>query len=75
MPVSCPAHIYSCLYGIDFPDRQKLIAVTHSHDKIVKELGLDSLGYLSEAGMAKAIGGTGLCLACFNGKYPQYCSS
>ena len=75
MLVSCPAHIYSCLYGIDFPDRQKLIAVTHSHDKIVKELGLDSLGYLSEAGMAKAIGGTGLCLACFNGKYPQYCSS
>lgn len=70
MLVSCPPHRHPCIYGIDFPDRQKLFANRFDVTNMAKELGLDSLGYLSEAGMVRAIGASGFCLACFNGKYP-----
>ena len=29
--VSCPPHMNPCVYGIDFPDRSKLMAANHSH--------------------------------------------
>ncbi len=70
MLVSCPPHRHGCLYGIDFPDPDKLIANKHHPTEIVEVLGLDSLGYLSEAGMVGSLPQTGVCLACFNGKYP-----
>jgi amidophosphoribosyltransferase len=70
--VSCPPHMHPCVYGIDFPDRSKLMAANHTLDEIRNYLNADSLGYLSEDGMVKA---TGLpreefCMACYNGKYP-----
>ena len=30
--VSCPPHMNPCVYGIDFPDRSKLMAANHSVD-------------------------------------------
>lgn len=70
--VSCPPHMNPCVYGIDFPDRSKLMAANHSLDEIRKYLNADSLGYLSEDGMVKATGlpREGFCMACYNGKYP-----
>jgi len=69
--ISCPPHLWPCHYGIDFPDRQKLFAVIHSgQDELRQVLGVDSLGYLSEAGLMAAVGEEGQCMACFNGKYP-----
>jgi amidophosphoribosyltransferase len=70
--VSCPPHMNPCVYGIDFPDRSKLMAASHSLDEIRQYLNADSLGYLSEAGMVKATGlpAESFCMACYNGKYP-----
>jgi amidophosphoribosyltransferase len=70
--VSCPAHMHPCVYGIDFPDRAKLMAANHSHDEIRKYLNADSLGYLSQDGMVKATGlpKQNFCMACYDGNYP-----
>jgi amidophosphoribosyltransferase len=32
--VSCPPHMNPCVYGIDFPDRSKLMAANHSLEEI-----------------------------------------
>ncbi|MSU55380.1 MAG: amidophosphoribosyltransferase [Candidatus Taylorbacteria bacterium] len=68
--VSCPPHKFACHYGIDFPDRNELIAVSHQGESLCKALNVDSIGYLSEEGLLKACGGHSFCMACFNGKYP-----
>ena len=70
--VSCPPHMHPCVYGIDFPDRSKLMAANHSIEEIRKYLNADSLHYLSQAGLVRATGlpETSFCLACYNGDYP-----
>jgi amidophosphoribosyltransferase len=70
--VSCPPHMHPCVYGIDFPDRSKLMAATHSIDEIRKYLNADSLAYLSQTGMVKATGlpKDSFCMACYDGDYP-----
>ena len=70
--ISCPPHRHPCVYGIDFPERSKLMAANHSHDEIRQYLNADSLGYLSEEGMVAATGLSkdSFCLACYNGDYP-----
>ena len=61
-----------CYYGIDTPNREELIAATHSVEEIRTFLGVDSLGYLSLEGMLGA--GTRdagrFCDACFSNHYP-----
>ncbi|MEO6056893.1 MAG: amidophosphoribosyltransferase [Gemmatimonadales bacterium] len=60
-----------CLYGIDTPTSEELIAATHSIDEIREFLGVDSLGYLSLDGMLRAAGpNNAYCHACFSGAYP-----
>ena len=54
--VSCPPHTNPCVYGIDFPDRTKLMAANNTVDEIRKYLNADSLHYLTQAGMVKATG-------------------
>jgi len=70
--VSCPPHMHPCVYGIDFPDRNKLMAANHSLDEIRAYLNADSLHYLSLDGLVKATGlpKDSFCLACYNGEYP-----
>jgi amidophosphoribosyltransferase len=70
--VSCPPHMHPCVYGIDFPDRNKLMAANHSVDEIRKYLNADSLAYLSQTGMVKATGlpTESFCMACYDGRYP-----
>ena len=70
--VSCPPHMNPCVYGIDFPDRNKLMAANYSIDEIRKYLNADSLHYLSQEGMVKATGlpREGFCMACYDGDYP-----
>jgi amidophosphoribosyltransferase len=70
--VSCPPHMNPCVYGIDFPDRNKLMAVNNSIDEIRQYLNADSLAYLSQDGMVKATGlpKESFCMACYDGHYP-----
>ena len=70
--VSCPPHMHPCVYGIDFPDRSKLMAANHSVEEIRKYLSADSLHYLSQAGLVKATGlpASNFCMACYDGLYP-----
>jgi amidophosphoribosyltransferase len=70
--VSCPPHMNPCVYGIDFPDRSKLMAANHSLEEIRKYLNADSLCYLSQAAMIKATGlpANSFCMACYDGNYP-----
>jgi amidophosphoribosyltransferase len=72
MRVSCPPHRYPCLYGIDFPTREELVASSHTEEEIRQFLGLETLGYLSIEGMLKAmpLPSEEFCLACFTGEYP-----
>ena len=70
--VSCPPHKNPCVYGIDFPDRNKLMAANHTQEEIRKYLNADSLCYLSKEGMVKATGlpANSFCMACYDGNYP-----
>lgn len=70
--VSCPPHMNPCVYGIDFPDRSKLMAANYSVEEIRKYLNADSLHYLSQEGLVKATGlpKDSFCMACYDGNYP-----
>jgi amidophosphoribosyltransferase len=65
-PVSGP-----CYYGIDTPSREELIASDHSLEEIRKYLDVESLGYLSEAGLRASVAApSNHCYACFTNRYP-----
>ncbi|MFT5030521.1 MAG: amidophosphoribosyltransferase, partial [Candidatus Binatia bacterium] len=70
--VSCPPHMHPCVYGIDFPDRKKLMAANHTIEEICDYLKADSVNYLSQEGMVRATGygRENFCMACYDGKYP-----
>lgn len=73
MAVSCPPTRHPCPYGIDFSVRGELIAVGKATEQeIAAFIGLDSIHYLSTAGMIDAmeLPGDNFCLACYNGAYP-----
>ncbi|MGQ9735316.1 MAG: amidophosphoribosyltransferase [Thermaceae bacterium] len=67
--ISSPPIRFPCYYGIDTAARKELIAAEKSIEEIRAYIGADSLAFLSEEGVRRAIGGP-VCLACFNGKYP-----
>jgi amidophosphoribosyltransferase len=52
-----PPIMWPDFYGIDMPDREKLLAATHSLEEIAKILGVDSMAYLSVDGLYWAVGG------------------
>lgn len=72
MMISSPPTSYPCYYGIDTPNRKELISASHTIEEIRRYITADSLGYLSEEGLLKAVGAssTGYCKACFSGGYP-----
>ena len=74
MRVSSPPFIHPCYFGTDVPSKDKLIACRLNSDveAIAKEIGVDSLGYLSVEDIRKIAVGCGLdfCVGCFTGEYP-----
>lgn len=75
--ISCPPLIAPCYLGIDMRSRKEFIArdsdgEIKSWDTIAREIGADSLGYLSIDGLKKAIG-FDICRGCvdFPGGYPS----
>jgi len=65
---------YSCIYGINTPTREELIAYQCEMDdkKIATEIGADSVNYLSQSGLKNAMAPNAIdyCYACMNGNYP-----
>lgn len=75
--VSSPPITHPCFYGMDFPSPEELIANRFNRDPeaIAKEIGVDSVRYLSAEGLVSAVkkaneSGHGYCTACFTGNYP-----
>lgn len=74
--IASPPLKYPCFYGIDIQSRKELIAANHSIEEIKTLITADTLNYLSEDGLIKAIGldfdapYSGLCMAYFNGDFP-----
>ena len=77
MRISSPPTTHSCFYGIDTPERGKLLAARHSVEEMAKLIGCDSLAFISIDGLYRALGHTRrdagapyFCDACFTGEYP-----
>lgn len=70
--ISCPPFMNPCFFGTDIDSRENLIACRMSVDEIAKEIGADTLGYLSIENVNKLAEGApcGFCDACFSGNYP-----
>lgn len=70
--VASPKIINSCYYGIDTPNRNKLIAHNMQVEEIREFLVVDSLAYLTIDALVEATGcpSDSFCLACFNNEYP-----
>ncbi len=70
--IVAPPIKYPCFFGVDMASRRELIATHKSVPEIRDFIGADSLGYLSIAGLVKAVDSPrqNFCLACFNGEYP-----
>ena len=74
MRIGSPPITYSCFYGVDTPERSKLLAAQKNVEDIRGYIGCDSLAYLSIDGLRKVLGDSEhkrFCTACFNGKYPE----
>ena len=77
MRISSPPTTHSCFYGIDTPERGKLLAAQHDVREMTELIGADSLAFISMDGLYRALGQPGrdpeqphFCDACFSGKYP-----
>jgi len=70
--ISAPPIRHPCHFGIDMPTREEMAAHNKTVDEIAKDLGADSLAYISLEGVYEAIGGERAthCDACFTGDYP-----
>ena len=77
MRIAAPPTTNSCYYGVDTPEREKLLAYRYDVDGMAKFIGVDSLAFVSVDGMYRAVGEPGrnnanprYCDACFTGDYP-----
>lgn len=69
--VTSPPFTNPCYYGVDTPDKSKLIAANLSIEEINKKIGADSLEFLSLENMMELTNDScDYCKACFTGAYP-----
>ena len=70
--IGSPPIIAPCYLGIDMKTRDQFVAVGRSFDDIAKEIGAESVGYLSIDGLVECIGHPrgDLCLGCLTSEYP-----
>ena len=69
--ISCPPIKHPCFFGVDFATRDQLIAHKRSVEEIRLFLGVDSLHYLTLAGMLSCMDrpAPSYCTACYSGDY------
>jgi amidophosphoribosyltransferase len=77
MRIASPPTTHSCFYGVDTPERSKLLAARMDVAEMAKYIGVDSLAFLSIEGLYRAVGearrndgSPQYCDACFTGDYP-----
>ena len=76
--IASPPTAWPCFYGVDTPQREKLLAATMSEEEMRQHLAVDSLKFISLDGLYRAVGQTEgrdaenpqYCDACFSGEYP-----
>ena len=56
MRISSPPTTYRCFYGIDTPERGKLLAANHDTEEMARLIGADSLAFISLDGLYRALG-------------------
>ncbi|MCY4583210.1 MAG: amidophosphoribosyltransferase [Chloroflexi bacterium] len=72
--VCAPPIIDPCFFGVDMATKAEFIASGRSIPDICREIGADSLGYLTVDQLHESVSGDpsgkGFCDACFTGRYP-----
>jgi len=76
--IASPPTRWSCFYGVDTPQREKLLAAHMDEAEMCAHLGVDSLRFISLDGLHRACGHPAgrnghapqYCDACFSGDYP-----
>jgi amidophosphoribosyltransferase len=80
MRIASPPTAHSCYYGVDTPERQKLLAARMDVDAMCDHIHADSLAFLTIDGLYRAVGDNKgrdkqcpkHCDACFTGEYPTF---
>ncbi|MDE2404346.1 MAG: amidophosphoribosyltransferase [Sphingomonadales bacterium] len=77
MRIASPPTDNSCFYGVDTPERSKLLAARMDVKAMAEFIKADSLAFVSIDGLYRAVGEPGrnkacprYCDACFTGDYP-----
>ncbi len=77
MRIASPPTASGCFYGVDTPEKQKLLASRMTIEEMADFIRVDSLAFLSIDGLYRAAGETArdkenpqFCDACFTGDYP-----
>jgi amidophosphoribosyltransferase len=76
MRIASPPTKHSCFYGVDTPERAKLLAAQMSVEQMRDYINADSLAFVSIEGLYRALGderdasAPQRCDACFTGDYP-----
>jgi amidophosphoribosyltransferase len=76
MRIASPPTKHSCFYGVDTPERAKLLAAQMSVEQMRDYINADSLAFISIEGLYRALGEERdnvqpqRCDACFTGEYP-----
>jgi amidophosphoribosyltransferase len=76
--IASPPTAWPCFYGVDTPERSKLLAATMTEAEMRDWIGVDSLRFISLDGLYRAVGeakgrdpnSPQYCDACFSGQYP-----
>jgi amidophosphoribosyltransferase len=76
MRIASPPTRHSCFYGVDTPERAKLLAAQMNVEQMRDYINADSLAFISIEGLYRALGDERdnaqpqRCDACFTGDYP-----
>lgn len=77
MRIASPPTTDPCYYGVDTPEKDKLIASKHTPQEIAEIIGADSLEFIPIDALYRATGlakrnndNPQFCDACFSGEYP-----
>ncbi|WP_238366271.1 amidophosphoribosyltransferase [Mesobacterium pallidum] len=76
--IASPPTAWPCFYGVDTPQRDKLLAAQMNEEEMRQYLAVDSLRFISLDGLYRAVGEAEgrnascpqYCDACFSGEYP-----